>query len=98
MRKFISNQQILSKFGDQSLVDLLQPFQSVKGSLKYQEIPELPLLTRLSPTNVATFGEFCYLVPPVREGCLEADELAAIESTSEISTSEPYGFTDTLEH
>lgn len=79
MRKFISNQQILDKVrkdADKELVELLEPFQCLKGSLKHEQIPELPLLSSLSPENALQYSQLCSLLPPVHEGCLKSEEVA----------------------
>ena len=84
MRKFISSQQVLSKLhkdADQCLIDLFLPFQGLKGSLKHEEIPELPLLEKLSSTNANAYKKLCKLLPPVREGYLEANEVSILDET-----------------
>ena len=84
MRKFISNQQVLGKIrtdNDTTLTDLLHPYQCLQGSLKYEQIPELPLKSQLSSENASSYSEYCSLIPPVREGCLQSDEVASIEKT-----------------
>ena len=84
MRKFCSNQQVLQALEtrqDEAMNKLLNPFMASKGSLKHQELPELPLLPELSLSNVKAIGELCKLVPPIKESCLNADEHAAIELT-----------------
>ena len=85
MRKFISNQQVIGKLNseseDNSLKDLLQPFQNVKGSLKHEVIPELPLLESLSPSNCSMYAELSKLLPPVKQGYLNSDELCSIDVT-----------------
>lgn len=82
MRKFSSNQQILQALEngqDEELQKLFNPFLTSKGSLKHQELPELPLLSELSLSNVETINKSCKLIPPVREGCLDGFKHAAIE-------------------
>lgn len=72
MQKFISNQQILQKLNSEStddcLKELLQPFRSVKGSLKHEEMPELPLQTLLSSANCGEVEKLNKLLPPIKEG------------------------------
>ena len=85
MRKFISRQQTLNRLckddDNQSVIDLLQPFQGLKGSLNHEVLPEFPLLATLSPVNASEYSQLCLLLPPVKEGCLTSDEAITIEET-----------------
>ena len=82
MRKFSTNQQILQSLEsshDETIEKLLYPFFMLKGSLKHQELPELPLLTEPSVSNFVNNSQSYKLIPPITEGYLNPDEYAAIE-------------------
>jgi hypothetical protein len=68
MRKFISNQQVLDEVHKETLV-------------KHEQIPELPLLSNLSPVNAIEHSRLCSLLPPVREGCLQGNEVENLNRT-----------------
>lgn len=77
MRKFCTNQQVvhaLKNSGEGCLQELFKPFVQSKGSLKHEEIPEMPLLSPLSVANIENQCATCKLVPPVKEACLSAEE------------------------
>lgn len=48
MRKFLSSQQVLHSSDETMIQELLHPFNSSKGSLQYEELPELPCNVPLS--------------------------------------------------
>ena len=82
MRKFSSNQfvlQALKNSNDETLNELFRRFQNPMGSLKHEELPELPLLSPLSILNVKAINNFCQLLPPIKEGYLNAEEHSYIE-------------------
>ena len=76
MRKFYTTQGVIQtlKSSDAVLCELFQSHLGTKGSLKYEEIPELPLSSLFDSFE----NRSCRLVPPVKEACFsEADhELA----------------------
>ena len=75
MRKFISNQQVLHKLAsDSDLKKLLQAHQQIKGSLKHEVIPDLPLSLPLSLSTCKDYSEICELLPPISERCLTVGE------------------------
>ncbi len=82
MRKFISNQQALQKLAsvhsDSTLLELLHSHQNVKGSLKHERTPDLPLLLPLSSSTCSDYSEVCKLLPSVNERCLSSDEMINI--------------------
>lgn len=81
MRRFTSGQQILvdvsSSCSDDSeeLMKLLGPMHFNKGALKHEELPEIPVLAKLSKSNVSVLANCCKLVPPIKEGCFTPDEM-----------------------
>lgn len=80
MRKFSISQQAIVGSSDTEaaeIEDLLRPFYINKGSLKHEDLFELPLLERLSCTNVQDIK--CSLVNPIKEGCLSSDEHEAVD-------------------
>ena len=82
MRKFTVSQQALASLSGtegNEIAGLLHPFYFHKGSLKHEELNELPPLERLSINNVADIQ--CALIHPVKEGCLNSDEYEAIDKT-----------------
>ncbi|SMN01766.1 hypothetical protein SPONN_25 [uncultured Candidatus Thioglobus sp.] len=84
MRKFISNQQVLEKLSlesaDTTLPELFRSHGCVKGSLRHDVIPELPLLLPLSPSTCVEYGKLGKLLPPVKEKCLNSEQLSSINS------------------
>ena len=83
MRRFCSNQQVLHALEsgeEESVLHLLSPFLTSKGSLKHQELPELPILSEPSLPILTTLAESCKLVPPIKEACLNSDELEIVNS------------------
>ena len=84
MMKFSSSQQALQSIAksESSEVEmLLSPFHFSKGSLRYDELPEIPVLTQISICNVEEFSEQCRLLPCVKESCFLSDEHMDIETT-----------------
>lgn len=84
MRKFISNQQVLEKLNfegtDCTIKELLHSHQCLKGSLKHEVMAELPLLLPLSASTCIEYGELNKLLPTVKEGYLNSDEISSINS------------------
>lgn len=83
MRKFCCNQQILRSMendDNEELITLLKQFLSSKGSLRYEELPKLPLASDISLSSFDLINQSCKLIPPVKEACLSADEHAIIDS------------------
>lgn len=89
MRKFCTKQQTAHGL-ENSLQELFQPFLRSKGSLKYEDIPELPLLSPLTVSSIKNHFETCKLVPPVKEACLNSDEHRLIETTLKVCFSDAY--------
>ena len=84
MKKFSSSQQVLQSIpnSESSEVEvLLSPFHFSKGSLRHDELPEIPVLTQISICNVEEFSEKCRLLPCIKESCLPSDEHMDIERT-----------------
>ena len=92
MQKFFSKQQVLQRHANSNceIQSLFQPYLHSKGSLKHDKLPELPLVSNLSLSNVVDFSEVCKLLPPVKEGCLDSDEHTCIESTLKACFSSAY--------
>ena len=80
MRKFVTSQQV-SHSTDSDLAEIIGFAYKVKGSLKYEHIPELPCPTSLSLQNLDFVNDRCRLVPLIKQGCLSATEHSLIEST-----------------
>ena len=83
MRKFCCNQQVLQVIANdcnEALQSLLKPFLVSKGSLRYEELPELPLVSDISPSTIDFINQSCKLVSPIKEDCLISDEHEAIDS------------------
>lgn len=83
MRKFSCNQQILQSFQsikDEQLQELLSTFFINKGSLKHQELPELPHSLDNSLSSLIASTNECKLVPPIKEGCLTPEEHTMIDT------------------
>ena len=80
MKKFSSSQQALQSSRNSDLDLLLSPLYS-KGSLKYDELPELPILINISVSNIEELNDKCRLLPCIKESCLSSDEHGDIEST-----------------
>ena len=83
MRKFCCNQQVLQVIANdcnEALQSLLKPFLVSKGSLRYEELPELPLVSDISPSTIDFINQSCKLVSPIKEDCLNSDEHEAIDS------------------
>ena len=81
MRKLASTQQsydLLSVYDDISVKQLLDSFEVVKGSLKYEVLPDLPITT-ISTANVEFVANICKLLQPVREACLCSAELECVD-------------------
>ena len=82
MRKLCSTQQalyLLSITDDSAFKHILDSFQATKGSLHYEDLPDIPILA-LSITNIETVNKFCKLLYPVKEACLSSAELVSIDS------------------
>ena len=93
MRKFSSSQQALQSLGsnDEALVqNLLGSSHYSGGSLQNEELPEMPLLTTLSVSNVSESVYHCKLVPPIREGCYTASELSDVNCIMKFYFGESY--------
>ena len=97
MRKFLSTQQVYHTLNsgavDEDLKDMLKSAKVVKGSLKLDQLSELPLLEPLSQCTAEKFSALCKLLPPIRESCLTYDEVSDINSTMRICFGESYGKT-----
>ena len=65
---------------NKALLSLLKPFLVSKGSLRYEELPELPLVSDISPSTIDFINQSCKLVSPIKEDCLNSDEHGAIDS------------------
>lgn len=63
IRKYLSTQQVLQQLNcgivDESLKDMLRSANFVKGSLKHEQLHELPLLEPLSQSNAEKLSELC---------------------------------------
>ena len=59
---------------------LFYPHRCEKGSLKYEVLSELPLLLPLSTSTVNEYGTLVKLLPPVKEKCLNSDEVVCVDS------------------
>ena len=85
MRKFLSTQQVLQQMKsgivDEDLRDMLTSANIVKGSLKHEQLSELPLMEPLSQSNADMLSQLCKLIPPIREACLTCDDVSQINST-----------------
>lgn len=84
MRKFCITQQVmqvLDNTGDNTLHELFKPFMNSKGSLKHEEIPNMPLQSSLSVVSIKEHSETCKLIPPIKEACLNADEQKLVDNT-----------------
>ena len=82
MRKFSISQQAIESLSDADRTEidnLLRPFYFHRGSLKHEELVEVPRLERLSIINVA--DTLCTLQHPIKESYLGNDELEAIDGT-----------------
>ena len=87
MRKFSSSQQALQSMTNSSSSEteqLLAPFHFSKGSLRDNDLPELPVLTQLSIFNVEDLNKMCRLPPWVKESCLSSDEHMDVENTLKV--------------
>ena len=83
MRKFTCTQQVLQLFSlsdDAHLQDLLKNFQLSKGSLNYEDFPDLPVPS-LSLANVEFINTLHTSLYPIKEACLCSAELEVIDST-----------------
>jgi len=83
MHKLLSIQQathLLSLADDNASKSILDSFQSTKGSLKYDNLPDLPVF-QLSLTNLETVNQYCKLLYPIKEACLCAADLNSVDST-----------------
>ena len=69
---------------------MLKSAKVVKGSLKQDQLSELPLLEPLSQSTAEEFSGLCKLLPPIRESCLTYDEVSDINSTMRICFGESY--------
>ena len=77
MRKFSISQQAIIDMEGPEIKGLLESFHFNKGSLKHEDLFELPLLERLSCKNVQDIK--CSLINPIKEGCLSSDEHEAVD-------------------
>ena len=84
MRKFISNQQVLGELSHEStdavLKELFHSHRCAKGSLKHEALSELPILLPLSLSTCVEYSKMGKLLPPVREKCLDYEQLSGINS------------------
>jgi hypothetical protein len=82
MRKFLSSKQALGQLNlentDSLLKDLFHPHRSEKGSLKHEILSELPILQPLSVSTVNEYSTLGKLLPPVKEKCLNSDEVICV--------------------
>ena len=97
MRKFLSTQQVLQQLNsgivDEDLRDMLSSANIVKGSLKHEQLSELPLMEPLSESNADKFNKLCKLIPPIREACLTSDDVSEIKLTMQACFGDSYGKT-----
>ena len=63
---------------------LLSPCFSSKGSLRHDELPEVPFLGKISTTNIIEFERRCRLLPSIKESCLSSEEHLDIEATLKV--------------
>ena len=91
MRKFYASQQALQGLSsdDESIQDLLSCFHNLKGSLQYEDLPELPI-PPLSITTIDAVSALCKHLPAVRESCFEPDEIDLINQSFRMSFGEAY--------
>ena len=93
MRKFTSTQQVfqtLDESGDMMIIhELLGNFQGSKGSLRHEDLPEIPI-SHLSMNTVNDLYSLCKLVPPIREACFSSEELENIDNTLRSSFGDAY--------
>ena len=83
MRKLCSTQQalyLLSIADDSVFKHILDNFLAAKGSLHYEALPELPMVT-LSITNIEDINKCCKLLHPVKEACLSSAGLQLVDLT-----------------
>ena len=70
MRKFLATQRVFQTLNsgaiDKDLKGMLKSAKVVKGSLKQDQLSELPLLEPLSRSTVEEFSGLCKLLPPIR--------------------------------
>lgn len=82
MKKFLTTQQVLQQMKsgivDEDLKDMLTSSNIVKGSLKHEQLSELPLMDPLSQSNADKLSKLCKLIPPIREACLPHDDVSQI--------------------
>ena len=83
--KFSSSQQTLQSIAktESSEEKILSPFHFLKGSVRYDELPEIPVLTQISICNVEEFSEKCRLLPCIKESCFLSDEHYGFRNTFE---------------
>ena len=90
MRKFVSMQQIYHRLNsgivDDKLRELLK--LTTKGSLRSQELREIPLLQPLSLNNVS--HDACNLLPAVKQNCLQPGEVHCINDLMRIHFEESF--------
>jgi hypothetical protein len=93
MRNFNSSQQALQCVADNDeavVQNLLGSSHYSKGSLKNEELPEMPLLVTLSMSNVGDPVHHCKLIPPIKEGCYTSSELSDVNDMMKVYFSESY--------
>ena len=82
MRKFITTQQTFQGTDLQTEIStLVQPFRSVKGSLKQEDLLELPCILDLSLSSQDEINKRCELLPPIKEGCFSTSDISLIEES-----------------
>lgn len=93
MLKFRTTQQVfqfLNDFVDEEIKEIFKTTGIAKGSLKYDQLCELPFMERLSLPTVKRYSEVCKLVSPIRETCLVSEELSDINRRMESCFAEFY--------
>ena len=97
MRKFLCTQQVLQQLNsgivDEDLRDMLRSANIVKGSLKHEQLSELPLMEPMSESNADKLSKLCKLIPPIREACLTCDNVSEINLTMKACFGDSYGKT-----
>ena len=69
---------------------LLSPCFSSKGSLRHDQLPEVPFIGKISTTNIIEFECRCWLLPSIKESCLSSEEHLDIEATLKTYFGENY--------
>lgn len=94
MRKFLSSQQVLQHLNsgivDEDLRAMLRSANVIKGTLKQEQLSELPLMESLSQSNADKLNKFCKLTPPTREACLTCDDVNEIDLTMKACFGDSY--------